>query len=160
MMPENANAFLLRYGLSGSQKTRLEEYCIKPGDPLFVLGTLCQNEGAASWTACPHFSALGSSFKSRLSFFGPTGSSMFPDARLGAGVESAAGRDGEHFRLRRNAIRFVECRQLVVGLPGRRSYARNVRNFEPRNGRHHRGQRTAGSLHGHKRRNRNRAAGS
>ncbi len=77
MMPENANAFLLRYGLSGSQKTRLEEYCIKPGDPLFVLGTLCQNEGAARWTACPHVSATGSSFKSRLSFFGPAGSSVF-----------------------------------------------------------------------------------
>ena len=77
MMPENVNAFLLRYGLSGSEKTRLEEYCIKPGDPLFVLGTLCQNDGPARWTACPHVSAMGSSFKSRLTFFGPSGSSMF-----------------------------------------------------------------------------------
>jgi len=77
MMPENVNAFLLRYGLSGSEKIRLEEYCIKPGDPLFVLGTLCQNAGAADWTPCPHVAALGSSFTSRLSFFGPTGSSMF-----------------------------------------------------------------------------------
>lgn len=77
MMPENVNAFLLRYGLSGSEKIRLEEYCIKPGDPLFVLGTLCRNEASARWTPCPHVAALGSSFKSRLNFFGPTSSSMF-----------------------------------------------------------------------------------
>ena len=31
--------FLLRYGLSG-EHVRLEEYCIKPDYPLFVLGTL------------------------------------------------------------------------------------------------------------------------
>ncbi len=77
MMPENVNAFLLRSGVSGSEKIRLEEYCIKPGDPLFVLGTLCQNEAAARWTPCPHVAALGSSFKSRLNLFGPTGGSMF-----------------------------------------------------------------------------------
>lgn len=77
MMPENVNAFLLRYGLSGSEKIRLEEYCIKPGDPLFVLGTLCQDEDARRWTPCPHVAAVGSSFKSRLNFFGPTSSSMF-----------------------------------------------------------------------------------
>ncbi len=77
MMPENANAFLLRYGLTGSEKTRLEEYCIKPGDPLFVLGTLGQNAAASRWTPRPHVAARGWSFKSRLNFFGPTGSSMF-----------------------------------------------------------------------------------
>ena len=77
MMPENVNAFLLRYGLSGSEKIRLEEYCIKPGDPLFVLGTLCQNDASTHWTPCPHVAMLGSSFKSRLSFFGPTSTSMF-----------------------------------------------------------------------------------
>ena len=77
MMPENTSRFLLRYGLSMSEKIRLEEYCIKPGDPLFVLGTLGQNTAAARWTPSPHVSVLGSSFKSRLNFFGPTGSSMF-----------------------------------------------------------------------------------
>jgi hypothetical protein len=77
MMPENANAFLLRHGLKGSEKTRLEEYCIKPSDPLFVLGTLCQNEAATRWTPCPHFAVLGSSFKSRLNLFGSTNGSMF-----------------------------------------------------------------------------------
>ncbi|HEV3482956.1 MAG TPA: GIDE domain-containing protein [Candidatus Acidoferrales bacterium] len=76
MMPENTSRFLLRYGLSMSEKIRLEEYCIKPGDPLFVLGTLGQNTAAARWTPTPHFSVLGSSFRSRLNLFGPTGSSM------------------------------------------------------------------------------------
>ena len=77
MMPENASRFLLRYGLSMSEKIRLEEYCIKPGDPLFVLGTLGQNTAAARWTPIPHVAVMGSSFKSRLNFFGPTSSSMF-----------------------------------------------------------------------------------
>ncbi len=136
MMPENANAFLLRYGLSGSERIRLEEYCIKPGDPLFVLGTLCQNEAAAHWTPCPHVAALGSSFKSRLNFFGPTGSTMLRTLGWAPGLKVTAGRKREHLRLRRNAIGFVECRQLVVGFPGRRSHARRQR----------RGQRAAGGL--------------
>ncbi|HEY6444615.1 MAG TPA: GIDE domain-containing protein [Candidatus Acidoferrales bacterium] len=87
MMPENVNAFLLRYGVSGSEKIRLEEYCIKPGDPLFVLGTLCQNADAARWTPCPHFAAPGSSLKSRLSFCGPTGSSMFRTLGWASGLK-------------------------------------------------------------------------
>lgn len=77
MIPENASAFLLRYGLTGSEKTRLEEYCIKPGDPLFVLGTLCQNTAPTLWRPIPHITALGSSFAARLTFFGPGGGSMF-----------------------------------------------------------------------------------
>ena len=77
MMPKNVSAFLLRYGLLGTEKIRLEEYCIKPSDPLFILGTLCQNTAATRWTPSVHIAALGSSFKSRLSLFGPTGSSIF-----------------------------------------------------------------------------------
>ena len=77
MMPENASRFVLRYGLLTSERIRVEEYCIKPGDPLFVLGTLGQNTAAARWTPTPHVAVMGSSFKSRLNFFGPTGSGMF-----------------------------------------------------------------------------------
>jgi E3 Ubiquitin ligase len=75
MMPKNVSAFLVRYGLSGSDRIRLEEYCIKPGDPLFILGTLCQNTAATRWTPSAHIAALSSSIKSRLNFLGPTGSS-------------------------------------------------------------------------------------
>ena len=87
MMPENTSRFLLRYGLSMSEKIRLEEYCIKPGDPLFVLGTLGQNTATARWTPTPHVSVLGSSFKSRLSFLGPTGSSMFRSVGWASGMK-------------------------------------------------------------------------
>lgn len=90
MMPENTSRFLLRYGLSMSERIRLEEYCIKPGDPLFVLGTLGQNTAAACWTPTPHVSVLGSSFRSRLSLFGPTGSSMFRALGWSSGLKVPA----------------------------------------------------------------------
>lgn len=44
-MPEAVRGFLLRYGVSGEHKTRIEEYCIKPKNALFVLGTLAENPG-------------------------------------------------------------------------------------------------------------------
>lgn len=102
MMAENASRFVLRYGLLTSEKIRVEEYCIKPGDPLFVLGTLGQCTSAVRWTPIPHAAVLGSSFKSRLDFFGPTSSSMFRalgwesglkvplDANVNASVSGAA----------------------------------------------------------------------
>lgn len=102
MMLENASRFVLRYGLLTSEKIRVEEYCIKPGDPLFVLGTLGQCTSTVRWTPIPHAAVLGSSFKSRLNFFGPTSSSMFRalgwesglkvplDANVNASVSGAA----------------------------------------------------------------------
>lgn len=44
-MPEAVRGFLLRYGVSGENKVRLEEYCIKPKNALFILGTLAENPG-------------------------------------------------------------------------------------------------------------------
>jgi E3 Ubiquitin ligase len=57
--------FLLRYGLSG-EHVRLEEYCIKPDYPLFVLGTLGEN--IARWETTPerHVSSASSSLSVRL----------------------------------------------------------------------------------------------
>jgi hypothetical protein len=62
LMPTNVARFLLRYGLSGAEGIRLEEYCIKPDYPLFVLGTLGQssNQQRRSWTPEPHISASSS----------------------------------------------------------------------------------------------------
>jgi len=37
--------FLNRHGISSSAPAHLEEYCIREGDVLFVLGTLCENPG-------------------------------------------------------------------------------------------------------------------
>ena len=56
--------FLLRYGLAG-EHVRLEEHCIKPDYPLFVLGTLGENH--ARWGRTPerHLSAASSSLSLR-----------------------------------------------------------------------------------------------
>jgi E3 Ubiquitin ligase len=43
--PPNVHAFLSRHGISTSNKIRVEEFCIKPKNALFVLGTLDENPG-------------------------------------------------------------------------------------------------------------------
>ncbi len=43
--PENIGSFLLRHGVATSNKLKVEEYCIKPKNSLFVLGTLGENPG-------------------------------------------------------------------------------------------------------------------
>ena len=44
-VPQNVNGFLARHGVSPRGKIKVEEYCIKPENFLFVLGTLSQNPG-------------------------------------------------------------------------------------------------------------------
>ena len=45
-MPERIVQFLLRHGIDpANRQIRVEEYCIRPRDFLFVLGTLSQNPG-------------------------------------------------------------------------------------------------------------------
>jgi len=44
-MPPNIGDFLVRYGVSTDKKIKIEEYCIKPKNALFILGTLAQNPG-------------------------------------------------------------------------------------------------------------------
>jgi hypothetical protein len=57
--------FVLRYGLSG-RHLRLEEYCIQPDYPLFVLGSLGEN--TSRWASTPetHRSAPSSSISLRM----------------------------------------------------------------------------------------------
>ncbi len=43
--PENVRSFLLRHGVSTTNKVKVEEFCIKPKNALFVLGTLDENPG-------------------------------------------------------------------------------------------------------------------
>jgi E3 ubiquitin ligase len=43
--PDNVRGFLARYGIATSNKIKVEEYCIKPKNALFVLGTLAENPG-------------------------------------------------------------------------------------------------------------------
>jgi len=73
MIPENIAKFLGRNGISLSERTRLEEYCIPPQYPLFVLGTVAQTSGSPQWTPTAHIAANRASLSSRISFFGPTG---------------------------------------------------------------------------------------
>jgi len=44
-VPSNVGDFLARYGVDCDKKTKVEEFCIKPKNALFVLGTLSQNHG-------------------------------------------------------------------------------------------------------------------
>lgn len=44
-MPERVRNFLMRYAVSGERKVRVDEYCIKPKNFLFILGTLAENPG-------------------------------------------------------------------------------------------------------------------
>jgi hypothetical protein len=44
-MPSNISSFLARNGVSTDKKIKIDEYCIKPKNALFILGTLAQNPG-------------------------------------------------------------------------------------------------------------------
>ena len=44
-MPDSVRSFLARHGVSGDHKVRVDEYCIKPKNALFILGTLSENPG-------------------------------------------------------------------------------------------------------------------
>lgn len=60
--------FLLRYGLEGKH-VRLEEYCIQPEYPIFVLGTLCENSSRWDTTPERHIAAASSSLSLRTGGF-------------------------------------------------------------------------------------------
>ena len=45
MFRANVAAFLLRHSVSTDKKLKIEEYCIKPKNSLFILGTLAENPG-------------------------------------------------------------------------------------------------------------------
>ena len=62
-IPENIRGFLARYGVSGDHKLKVDEYCIKPKNALFILGTLAENPGlVVSPKPIPTLSASATSF--------------------------------------------------------------------------------------------------
>ena len=84
--------FLLRYGLSGKH-VRLEEYCIKPDYPLFVLGTLGENHARWGDTPEKHTSVSSAAFNLRLNSGGMNGSLLqMLGARTSARVQLRATR--------------------------------------------------------------------
>ena len=44
-VPGNVRSFLARHGVSTTNKIKVEEFCIKPKNALFILGTLAENPG-------------------------------------------------------------------------------------------------------------------
>src|SRR5690348_2901315 len=44
-MPGSVSEFLARHGVNSDKRVKVEEYCIKPKNFLFILGTLSQNPG-------------------------------------------------------------------------------------------------------------------
>jgi hypothetical protein len=44
-VPATVSIFLMRHGISTDKKIKVEEYCIKPKNALFILGTLSENPG-------------------------------------------------------------------------------------------------------------------
>jgi hypothetical protein len=45
--PSNVRSFLAKHGIVTSNKIKVEEFCIKPKNSLFILGTLAENPGLA-----------------------------------------------------------------------------------------------------------------
>ncbi len=43
--PPQVSNFLARHGATETSKVRIEERCIKPNDPLFIIGTMAENPG-------------------------------------------------------------------------------------------------------------------
>jgi hypothetical protein len=44
-VPDNVRAFLARHGVGTSNKIKVQEFCIKPKNSLFILGTIAENRG-------------------------------------------------------------------------------------------------------------------
>jgi hypothetical protein len=53
--PEPIRDFVARNGLDPGRDLRVEEHCIKPGEMLFVFGTLGESRGILSWDPRQHF---------------------------------------------------------------------------------------------------------
>jgi hypothetical protein len=70
--PPNVHALLSRHGISTNNKIKVEEFCIKPKNALFLLGTLDENPGLELTSHPIHddetISRLGTVFGSPLSF--------------------------------------------------------------------------------------------
>jgi E3 Ubiquitin ligase len=75
-MPSNISGFLARHGVSTDKKIKIDEYCIKPKNALFILGTLAQNPGL-SVSATPVLSLTAE--QRALSFHIPDISGLSPD---------------------------------------------------------------------------------
>jgi hypothetical protein len=72
MFPENIAQFLLRNGIGATGNIRLEEHCIQPGYPLFILGSLAENPDRAGFSPQPVNALPASSVSFQLGVSLPT----------------------------------------------------------------------------------------
>lgn len=100
--PPNVHALLSRHGISTNNKIKVEEFCIKPKNALFLLGTLDENPGL-ELTSQPirddeTTSRLGNMFGSPPSFsmssstlsFGTQGTSLTDDFSTASPIRDSA----------------------------------------------------------------------
>jgi len=103
-VPDNVRTFLARHGVAPNSKIKVEEFCIKPKNSLFILGTLAENPGIEVSTqpvrdeeACSVSAAAGGgSFslslnKTRVSWSGdrePFASTFAPPSAVAAAARS------------------------------------------------------------------------
>jgi E3 Ubiquitin ligase len=84
LLPENVRNFLTIRGAIPYEKVKVEEQVVKPDYPLFVFGTLGENNAEDSWSAQPHSEiSKGSPFSLRFNLRG--------DGVLGRAAESLMG---------------------------------------------------------------------
>ena len=83
--PGNVNTFLARHGIVTDNRIKVEEYCIKPKNSLFILGTLAENTGLEMTPTPVHDSeASGAGFSLNVGSF--TFASNLGGNDLGAAV--------------------------------------------------------------------------
>ncbi len=87
-VPDNVRAFLTRHGIVTSNKIRVEEFCIKPKNALFILGTLADNPGIEA-TAQPVSENVQLSSTHSISFTLAT-TSTFSGSVLGGNIDTGA----------------------------------------------------------------------
>jgi len=71
--PPNVREFLARHGIVTNNKIKVEEFCIKPKNALFILGTLAENSG---YTLGPTITQDADAIQSSLSKRLPVGTSI------------------------------------------------------------------------------------
>lgn len=84
-VPSTISGFLERHGVTPRGKIKVEEYCIKPENFLFVLGTLSQNPGVDATVAPPWAARAGQAQKMPVKSNGD-GEALQQIIRLSAGA--------------------------------------------------------------------------
>jgi hypothetical protein len=84
--PPNVHSFLSRHGISTTNKIKVEEFCIKPKNALFLLGTLDENPGLEVTPQPIHDSLTASPTAWNASFTGSGGATVRTALSLGIGA--------------------------------------------------------------------------